>query len=265
MRIRDDTRLRPLLVAGSLLWGWLMVLAGGSAQAADVKVLSANGVKAVIGELVPRFEQATGHKVVVSLGEAGELRHRILDGEAFDLGLLPAAVLSELVKQGKIAEEGAQPIARTDVGVAIRADAGRPDLGSTEALKQLFLAAKTIVITDPSSGGVSGVHIAEVFQRLGIADEVKPKLKLTRGVLNAELVARGEADLAVQLAHEIRAIPGVAFVALPTEFRRSIVFSGGVAAGAAQGGAARDLLAFVAGATGRAVIAEKGMEPAAGQ
>ena len=242
-----------------------MTLAAGGTQAAEIKVLSANGVKAVIGDLAPRFEGASGHKVVVALGEAGELRHRILDGEAFDVALLPAATLSELAQAGKIATDTDRPLARTDVGLALRAGAAPPEAGSADALKRLLLTAKTIVITDPASGGVSGVHIAEVFQRLGIADGVKPKLKLTRGVLNAELVARGEADVAVQLAHEIRTVPGVVFVALPSEFRRSIVFSGGIAAAAGQPAAAKQLLDFIAGATGRAAIAEKGMEPAAAQ
>ena len=190
-------------------------------------MFSANGVKTIMGDLAPRFESTTGHKLIVSFGEAGELRHRILEGEAFDLAFLPSAVLGDLAAQGKIARDTMVDTARTEVGMGVRAGAAKPDTSSAEAFKRSLLAAASIVITDPASGGVSGVHFASVLQRLGIADEIKPKLRLTRGVFNAELVARGEAELAVQLAHEIRAVAGVEFVPLPPEFQRSIVFSAG--------------------------------------
>jgi len=153
-------------------------------------------VKTIVGDLVPQFETATGHKVTVSFGEAGELRHRILEGgEAFDLAFLPSAVLGDLATRGKIARDTMVDSARTEVGMGVRAGATKPDTSSTEAFKRSLLAMRSIVITDPATGGVSGVHYASVLQRLGIADEIKPKLRLTRGVLNAEFVGRGEADL----------------------------------------------------------------------
>ena len=154
-------------------------------------------------------------------------------------------------------------VARTDVGMAVRAGAAKPDTSSAGAFRKSLLAARTIVITDPASGGVSGVHFASVLQQLGIADDVKAKLKLTRGVLNAELIARGEADLAVQLAHEIRAVSGVEFVALPAEFRCGIVFSVGLGAAAGDAGAARALSGFLSGPAGAAAVRARGMEPAA--
>src|SRR5207237_7906123 len=106
---------------------------------------------------------------------------------------------------------------------------------SAEAFKRSLLAAATIVITDPASGGVSGVHFASVLKRLGIADALEPRLRLTQDVLNAEVVARGEAEMAVQLSHEIRSVAGVDFVPLPLEFQRSVVFAAGIGGGGPAG------------------------------
>ncbi len=132
-------------------------------------------------------------------------------------------------------------------------------------LKRALLAAKSIAITDPATGGVSGVHIVEVFQRLGIAEELKPKLKLNRGGPNAAFVARREADMAIQLAHEIRAVPGIDFIPLPVEFQRTFVFSAGLAPNAQESAPAKALLQFLSGREGMIVIRAKGMDPIAGK
>ncbi len=257
------------IAALGIITGVAMVLAGNDAAAAEIRVFSAHGVKTIVGELLPRFEGITGHHSRVIFGEAGELRHRILDGEGFDLALLPAATLAELAKRGKIAAASVVDIARTDVGIGVRARGAKPDTGSAEAFKRSLQAASSIVITDPASGGVSGVHFADVLRRLGIAHEMNPKLKLTRGALNAEMVADGEAELAVQLAHEIRAVAGVEFVPLPAELQRSIVFSVGlaaqIAAGSHQRAAAVELIEFLSGRAAASMIAATGMEPAAGR
>ena len=227
-----------------------------------VRVFSANGVKAVLGDLMPRFAEATGIRLAARFGEAGELRERIIAGEAFDLALLPAATLAELARLGRIDPGSIVEIARTEVGMAVRSGAAPPDTGSEEGLRRSLLAARAIVITDPDSGGVSGVHFAGVLRALGITDAVAPKLILTRGALNATWVARGEADLAVQLAHEIHAVAGVDFVPMSSGFARTITFSAGLPA--AAGGVARELLAFLSGPEVAAIVAARFMQPAAG-
>jgi molybdate transport system substrate-binding protein len=233
-------------------------------------LFSAHGVKAIIGALVPRFEGATGRRLTVSFGEAGELRHRILDGEAFDLAVLPAAMQAELVKLGRIAGDSVVDIARTGIGIGVRTGGNKPDTGSAEAFARSLLAAGSIAITDPASGGVSGVHFSDVLQRLGIADAIASRLRLTRGALNAEWVARGGAELAVQLAHEIHAVDGVEFVPLPAEFQRSITFSAGIAAGARRHDSeakrgAREFVAYLSGREAASTIIAQGMEPATGR
>jgi len=179
------------------------------ANAAEIKVLCANGMRAVLTELHPQLERTTGQRVAMTFGEAGDLRKRIQDGETVDVVVLPRVVLDQLLTQDKIVPGTTVDLGQSGMGLGVRTDAPNPDIGSAEGLKRALLAAKSIAITDPATGGVSGVHIAEVFQRLGIAEELKPKLKLNRGGPNAAFVVRGEADMAIQLAHEIRAVPGI--------------------------------------------------------
>jgi molybdate transport system substrate-binding protein len=140
------------------------------------------------------------------------------------------------------------PVIRVNFGLAVRTDAPQPDVSTPEGLKKAFLAAKTVLITDPATGGISGVHLMEVLNKLGIADEMKSKLVASRGGgFHAERVVKGEADLAVQAEHEIRCVKGAAFLAYPKEFQRSIVFMAGVGTTTAEGAAAKAYIAFVTG------------------
>jgi molybdate transport system substrate-binding protein len=138
-------------------------------------------------------------------------------------------------------------------------------MSSAEGLKRALLAAKVIVITDPASGGVTGVHMADVFQRLGIADQVKPKLKLNTGGYNAEFVAKGDADMAFQLANEVRAVPGIEFIPLPAPFQRVFVFSAALGTAAKDSAAAQAVLKFLSGPAGAAGIRAMRLEPLAGR
>jgi molybdate transport system substrate-binding protein len=197
--------------------------------------------------------------------EAGNLRRRLAAGEAADVVVLPRPVLNQLQGTGKIAPVTIVDLSRSEMGAGVRIDRPKPDLTTADGLKRALLDAKKIVITDPASGGVSGVHMADVFQRLGIADELKPKLILNTGGYNAEFVARGDADIAFQLANEVRAVPGVEFIRLPAEFARDFVFSGAVTSGTKDGAAAKAVLDVLAGPAGAAAIRAKRLEPLAGK
>jgi molybdate transport system substrate-binding protein len=197
-------------------------------HAAEIKVISANGPRAVLADLTGKFESATGHKLAITIVETGEIRHRILSGAIYDVIILPTATADELAKLGKIIGNSMVPVVRTSFGMAVRAGEAKPDVGSAEAFKRSLLAAKSILITDPSTGGISGVHFMSVLERLGITDEMKPKLVLNRGSgYHAERIAKGEADLAVQAEHEIRCVPGIDFVPYPAEFQRTVSFTAG--------------------------------------
>jgi len=231
-----------------------------AADSAEIKILCASGMREVVNELQPQLVQVTGQQVSISVGEAGDLRKRIQGGEVADVAVLPRMTLDRVLAEGKIVPGTIIDVAQSSMGIGVRKDSPKPDIGSADKFKQALLAAKTIVITDPASGGAAGVYIDEVFRRLGIIDQLTPKLKLTRGQRNAEFVARGEADIAVQLSNEIRIVPGVEFIPLPPEFERTIVFSAGLGSNAREPSAAKMILQFLSGPETLAVIQAKGMD-----
>jgi molybdate transport system substrate-binding protein len=235
-------------------------LASNAASAADVKILCASGMREVVSELQPRIGQIAGQQVSISFGEAGDLRKRIQDGEVADVAILPRIVLDQVAADGNIVTATIINISQSSIGIGVRNDGPKPDIGSPERFKQVLLAAKAIVVTDPASGGVAGVHVADVFRRLGIMDQLTPKLRLTRGQRNATFVAKGEADIAVQLSNEIRMVPGIEFIPFPPEFGRTFVFSAALGTNAKDANAARTILQFLAGPETAAVVEAKGMD-----
>ena len=232
-------------------------LAGPSTEAAEIKVLSANGAKLILETLVPQFESETNNKVTTNYGGAGFLRKRILDGETFDVTFLPAGwgEIEDKIDGDPIA------IAKTEFGMAVLANAPMPDTSSSDTLKETLLSAKSIVYTDPKTGDISGVLFTRLIERLGIADEVNKNSKLVDGSLNATFLLRGEADLAVQLANEILAVPGVQFIPLPPQFRISVTFSGAVGTSTTDSAAAKSLIHFLARPAVAPIIRSMGYEP----
>ena len=222
----------PLVVA-------IFLTCGVAFASGEVNVLCANGMRDTMRGLHQQLESATGQKVTMTFDEAGNLRRRLQANPAGDVIILPRIVLDQVSADGKIAPGTTVDLARTEIGVGLRTGGPKPDVSSADGLKRALLAASVIVITDPASGGVTGVHMADVFQRLGIADQIKPKLKLNTGGYNAEFVAKGEADMAFQLANEVRAVPGIEFIPLPTPFQRVFVFSAALGAAASESAAPR--------------------------
>ena len=139
---------------------------GAGADAAEIRVVSANGLRAVLAELTPKFESATGHKLAITITETGEIRHRILSGAIYDVIILPTATTEELAKQGKIIGNSMMPVIRTGFGMAVRAGEAKPDVGSADAFKRSLLAAKSILITDPATGGISEIGRASCRERV---------------------------------------------------------------------------------------------------
>ena len=232
------------------------LIGSATSHAADVKIISANGMREVIAETKAKFEAGTGHTLVVTVVETGEIRKRVLAGEPYDVIMVPKNAADEFEKAGKLAPGSAVPLIRVNFGLAVAADKPAPDVSTPEALKATFLAAKKVLITDPATGGISGVHLMEVLGKLGIADEMKGKLVANRGGgFHAERVVKGEADLAVQAEHEIRCVKGAAFLPYPAAFQRSIVFMGGIGAAPGDAAAAKSYLAFITGPDAAGAIA----------
>jgi molybdate transport system substrate-binding protein len=235
-------------------------LASNPANAADVKILCASGMREVVSELQPRLRQVVGGQVSIGFGEAGDLRKRIQGGEIADVVILPRIVLDQVATDGNVVAATVFDMSQSSIGIGVRKDGPKLDIGSAEKFKQVLLAANAIVVTDPASGGVAGVHVADVLRRLGIMDQLTPRLKLTRGQRNATFVAKGEADIAVQLSNEIRMVPGIEFIPFPPEFGRTFVFSAALGTHAKDANAATTILQFLAGPETAAVVDAKGMD-----
>ena len=233
-----------------------------SAQAADIKIICSNGFQAVMHELGPQFERATGHKLVVSYGLAAVLGKEIEGGESFDLAILAPPQIDALIKQGKIAADSRMVLARSGIGVMVRTGAPKPDISTVDAFKRTLLAAKSIAFPPQ---GQSGIYLAGLIERLGLADALKTTLMpIASGPLTGETVAKGEAEIGITPIGELLAVKGVALVGpLPAEVQNYIVQTAGVSPTAAQGAAARDFLKFLMAPANTHVIVEKGMEPGA--
>jgi molybdate transport system substrate-binding protein len=228
------------------------------AQAAEIHVLSTNGVKTVVGELAPRFEKATGHKLVVRFAPAAELKGEIEKGAAFDLAILTAAATDDLLRQGKLSAATRADVAISGAGVAYRKGAPRPDVSSADAFKRSLLAAKSVAYVGV---GATAANMTKIFERFGIAAEMKAKTRILSGISAPDAVAGGEAELGFTQVSEILPVAGAELAGpLPPEVQVYTVFSGAVGALARQPVAAEAFLKFLAAPAASAVIREKGTE-----
>src|SRR5262245_26887770 len=241
----------------------LTIALAGIAQAAEIKLMSSGGMKVMLTDLISSFERATGDKVTATYGAPGVIKDRIAAGEAVDVLVFPTLGLDDLVKQGKIVADSRFVLARSGMGVAVRAGAAKPDISTPEALKRTLLAAKSIVYTDPALRSPSGVHFAKVLERLGIADDMKAKSKLHDGTsFNAEFVAKGEIEIAIQQISEILPVQGVELAGpLPGDLQLTTVYAIGIGTIAKEPMVAKDFVKFLLSPASVAVIKARGMEP----
>jgi molybdate transport system substrate-binding protein len=233
-------------------------------DAAEIKVYCTTALNKAMEELAPQFERDSGHKLTLTFASAASLAKRVADGEGPDVAIVAAPALDDLIKQGRVAGSRVD-IAKSGMGVAVRAGAAKPDIATAEAFKRALLGAKAIAASNPAGGGASGTHFAAVLVRLGIADAVAAKLKYSgggMGGLAGTLVANGEAELGVQQISELMAAGGVDIVGpLPPELQNTTQFSAGVPVNAKAPEAGRALIAFLATPAARAVLKAKGLEP----
>lgn len=226
---------------------------------AEIKVMLSAAFKEAYLELVPQFERATGHKVSSLWVASVQIMKRLKGGETVDLVILSRASLDELVDFGMVAPGDRYDLAKSGVGAAVRAGAPRPDLSSGEALKRAVLAAKSIVY----STGPSGIYLAGLFERMGIAGELKAKVRQVQGEPAGTVVARGEAEIGFQQMSELLPVPGIDIVGpLPADVQEITVFSAGVHVDAKAREAAMALVRFFTAPAAAPIIRKKGMEPA---
>lgn len=242
------------------LIGVAALLSAASTRAAEIRILASNGVKAALEELAPAFERATGNKVSITFGLAAVLKRQIEAGEAFDLAILTSAGIEDLAKQGKVDSGSRAAIARSGVGIGIRKGAPRPDIGTPDALKRTLLSAKSI---SWAKEGASGVYFASVLERIGIAEQMKPKVVLAAsGAEVGKLLAAGQVELGVILVNELMAAPGVEVLGpLPPALQNYTAFHAGVGAASKNAAAAGALIRFLTTPSAGAVFKAKGQEP----
>jgi len=239
-----------------MLVALIALLTVARAEAAEVTVLSTVGMQPATPELFAQFEAASGHRVVVTYGLAAVLKTKFLEGAPADVLILTAPIIDDLGKQGKVVPESKKDVARSGVGIAVKAGAPKPDIGTPDALKAAVLAAKSVGY---SREGASGVAFAQVMERLGISDQVKAKYKDT-GTKAGEMVAAGEIELAAAQIPELKAVPGAEVVGpLPAELQTVTIFSVGLASSAQDSAAARALIEFLAGPRAAPVYKAKGL------
>ena len=222
----------------------------------------------IIDELMGPLERIAGKPVAVQFANSGGVKARVLAGEAADVVITTASAMDDLRYHEKILPDTATAVARSAIGVAVRAGAARPDIASIESFKRALRDARSIAIADPATGSPSGNHLVTVFEQLGMTAELREKIKRVGGgdggvVVVGDVVASGEAEIGIQQIAEILGVPGLDLVGeLPPALQHVTVFSAAVAATAADVPSARRLVAFLASPQVAAVITAKGMQAA---
>jgi molybdate transport system substrate-binding protein len=258
----DAMRLTPIVLA-TVLATTLMAAMAQHAEAADIKVISGGAFKQVLNALAAQYEKETGNKLDITYQTVGQHLQLIKSGaEQFDVAVLTPEAIEGLAKDGKVAGSRAD-LAKTGIGVVVKAGAPLPDISSVEAFKRTLLAAKSVAYIDPAAGGSSGIYVGKLLERLGIAKEVNAKAKLIQGGEVASHVVDGEAEIGIHQISEILAVKGAVLVGpLPAEIQNFTVYAAGVGTAARDGALASALVKFLTGPHAVPIIKAKGMEPA---
>ena len=252
--------------------GVFALLVPGPASAADVQVMISAGFYGVYAELGPAFERATGHRLSTtrgpSMGDSPEaIPTRLARGETADVVILDGGSADELAKQGLVRSGSKVDLARSQIGMVVRAGAAKPNIGSVEAFRRTLLAAKSIGYSDSGSG----IYLSTMlFAKLGVEDQVAGKSRKVRGPPSGEpvaaVVARGEVEIGFQQVSELIHVPGVTFVgAIPAELQPGFSFAGAITSAARQPDAALALLRFLASPEVASTIVKAGLTPLAGR
>jgi len=258
------TEMRQRLARSAGVFTLVVVLWPLAAAAEELRVMTSGTFTAALLELAPGFERASGHRVVAATTTMGvgtaSIPSRLQRREPADVVIVDDEALTQMIAEGAVIAGTRTPLAQSGIGMAVRAGAPKPDISSVEALRRTLLAAKSIAY----SASVSGRYLStELFQRLGIEEQVVGKSRRIDGERVGTVVARGDAELGFQQTSELLPVPGIDYVGpLPPEVQRVSVFSAGVAAHSRHPEAAASLIRFLASADASAAVARTGLEPA---
>ena len=242
----------------------ISLLSAGATSAAEVRVMISGGLTAAFNELVPKFEQATGNKVLTVYGPSmgttvNAIPVRLERGEPADVLIMVGYALGDLVKQGKVVADSRVDLVKSPIGIAVKAGAPKPDISSADAVKRALLAAKSVAYSDSASG----VYVStEMFAKLGIADAMKDKARKIPATPVGEIVARGEADIGLQQISELKPVSGIDIVGqLPEPLQNITVFSAGIATVSKEPDAGKALIKFLASSAAHDTIVKSGLDP----
>lgn len=240
----------------------VLALAFGAAPAgaAEIKAMVSNALKTTMEEVAPQFEKASGHKLTINFGAAAELKASMEKGAPADVAILTSATTDDLIKEGKLAAAGRADVARSGAGVAVRKGSPKPDISTAAAFRQALLDAKSIGFVGV---GATAPYIRSLFDRLGIAEQVKSKLKvLPASDPAANAVAQGEADLGITQISEILPYAGAELVGpLPPEIQLYTVYPAAIATDTKELAAATAFIKYLSTPAAIAVLKAKGLSP----
>ena len=250
-------------LAATACVGLALFVQTATAKAAEIKLLCAIALQQLMEDLGPKFEGASKHKLVTTIAPLGQALKRLQDGETYDLLILPQRGIESLAKDGKVVPCTATPLVVTRIGVAVRKGAHKPDIATTEAFKRSMLAAKSITHGNPAFGGISGIHMVKVFERLGIAEQTKAKtILLDKPGLAGVLVVDGKAEIVIQPIQELVVVPGIEVVGpLPDELQDTVTYQAVIMPNAKEREPLDALINYLRTPDATAVIKAMGMQP----
>jgi molybdate transport system substrate-binding protein len=254
----NATRLIRLAASTALT----VALLGGSAHTAEIRLLSAAAMQSVFKEITNDFERESEHRLAIAYATMGAINQRVLAGETADLIIGSTPSISSLAKAGKIRGDSQVPIGKVGVGIVVPSGTPTPNIASSEDLKRALLTAKTVIYADPAGGGAAGIHVAALIEKLGISEQIKPRIKFGAGGDITEVtLASGPGALGLTQISEIVNKPGAEFVAaLPDEIQNYTGISAGIPTGAPRSEAVAAFIAFLTTAKPAAAMKAAGMQ-----
>lgn len=230
-------------------------------NAAELKLLASTAVKTVLDEVLAQHARTSGDKITVTIASSAVIMQKLRAGEMPDMVILTKEGIAELIKDGKVTADSRAELASAGLGIAVKRGAPKPDISNVDALKKTLLASKSVAYT---ASGASGLYFAQLLERLGIADAMKPKSNVLKSGLAGDAVGRGESDIGVQMISEILAAPSAELVGpLPPEVQSTMVFTAGTLAQSARSSEAKALVAYFRTPAVAQVFKDKGLDPIA--
>ena len=255
-----------IVIRTTLALAIVLLVAPPRAHADEIRAFTSGAFTEAFLQLIPEFQRRTQHKISTSFGASmggapDSIPSRLQRGEPADIVIMARPALDELIKQGKVVAGSAVDLVRSEIGMAVRSGAAKPDISSVEALKRTLLAAKSVAY----SASASGTYLStDLFPRLGIWDQIRGKSHRIESERVGAVVARGDAEIGFQQVSELLPIPGIDYVGpLPAEIQQVTIFSAGIATGAKAPAAAKALIEFLASAAAAPMIRNTGLEPIA--